>query len=43
MKVAAAQMDIVWHDRSANHDKARRMAAQAEKAGADLHLRYSDL
>ena len=36
MKVAAAQMDIVWHDRSANHDKARRMAAQAEKAGADL-------
>ena len=36
MKVAAVQMDIVWHDRSANHDKARRMAAQAKEAGADL-------
>ncbi len=36
MKVAAVQMDIVWHNRSANHDKARRMAAQAKEAGADL-------
>lgn len=36
MKVAAAQMDIVWHDRNANHDKARRMAAEAKKLGADL-------
>ena len=36
MKVAAAQMDIAWHDRSANYDKARRMAAQAKDAGADL-------
>jgi predicted amidohydrolase len=36
MKVAAAQMDIAWHDRSANHDKARRMAALAKEAGADL-------
>ena len=36
MKVAAVQMDIVWHDRSVNHDKARRMAAQAKEAGADL-------
>ena len=36
MKIAAAQMDIIWHDRDANHDKARRMAAAAKKAGADL-------
>ena len=36
MKVAAAQMDIAWHDRSANHDKARRIALQAKEAGADL-------
>ena len=36
MKVAAAQMDIVWHDRSANHEKTRRIAAQAKEAGADL-------
>jgi len=36
MKVAAAQMDIAWHDRSANHDKSRRLAARAKEAGADL-------
>lgn len=36
MKVAAAQIDIAWHDRAANHDKASRMAAQAKEAGADL-------
>jgi len=36
MKVAAAQMDITWHDRSANHEKARQMAEQAKKAGAEL-------
>ena len=36
MKVAAAQMDIVWHDRDANHDKMRRMAGTAKEAGADL-------
>ena len=36
MKVAAAQMDIVWHDRNANHEKIRRMAVAAKKAGADL-------
>jgi omega-amidase len=36
MRVAAAQMDITWHDRSANHEKARQMARQAKKAGAEL-------
>ena len=36
MKLAAVQMDITWHDRSANHDKARRMAAQAKEAGAEV-------
>jgi omega-amidase len=36
MKIAAAQMDIVWHDRKANHAKARRFAEQAKDAGADL-------
>jgi omega-amidase len=36
MKVAAVQMDIAWHDRPANHDKAKRLAAQAREAGADL-------
>jgi predicted amidohydrolase len=38
MKVAAAQMDITWHDRSANHEKARQMAAMAKKAGAELFI-----
>jgi omega-amidase len=36
MKLAAAQMNITWHDRSANHEKVRQMAAQAKKAGAEL-------
>ncbi len=36
MKVAAVQMDIVWHDRAANHDTFRRLAAEARDAGADL-------
>jgi predicted amidohydrolase len=36
MKVAAVQMDIAWHDRAANHDKAKRLAAQAREAGADM-------
>jgi omega-amidase len=36
MRVAAAQMDIAWHDRSANHEKVRQMATQAKKAGAEL-------
>ena len=36
MKVAAIQMDIAWHDRPANHLKARELATQAKKSGADL-------
>ena len=36
MKVAAAQMDIAWHDRWANHSRARDLAALAKKQGADL-------
>ena len=36
MRVAAAQMDIVWHDRSANYATARRCAEAAQKEGADL-------
>ncbi len=38
MKVAALQMDIAWHDPSANHEKARSMATQAKEAGADLFV-----
>jgi predicted amidohydrolase len=29
-------MDIKWHDREANHSKARRLAEQAKSEGADL-------
>jgi omega-amidase len=36
MKIAAAQMDIAWHDRDANHIKIRGMAAEAKAAVADL-------
>ncbi len=36
MKVAAAQMDILWHDRDINHAKIRDMAQRAKEAGADL-------
>jgi predicted amidohydrolase len=36
MKIAAAQMDIVWHDRAANHAKAGEMAKEAKSAGAEL-------
>jgi omega-amidase len=36
MKVAAAQMNVAWHDRWANHTKARDLAEQAKKGGADL-------
>jgi omega-amidase len=36
MKIAAAQMDITWHDRDANHAKIRSMAETAKEAGADL-------
>jgi len=36
MKVAAAQMDIAWHDRRANYVKIRSMAEKAKGSGADL-------
>lgn len=36
MKIAAAQMDIVWHQRRANHDRVRALAARARGEGADL-------
>ena len=36
MKVAAAQMDLAWHDRAANHQKVRQIAAEAKKTGAEL-------
>jgi predicted amidohydrolase len=36
MKVAAAQMDIVWHDRDANHARIRHTAQRAKDAGAEL-------
>ena len=36
MRVAAAQMDLVWHDRSANHAKARKLAEEAARQDAEL-------
>jgi len=36
VRVAAAQMDLVWHDRAANHAKARALAEEARRRGADL-------
>ena len=36
MRIAAAQMDIAWHDRRANHRKAGALADRAAAAGADL-------
>lgn len=36
MKLAAAQMDIIWHDRLANYEKVRQMATQAKELGAEL-------
>jgi predicted amidohydrolase len=36
MKIAAVQMDIVWHEREANHAKARGLAKEGKDAGADL-------
>ncbi|VBB45059.1 Nitrilase/cyanide hydratase and apolipoprotein N-acyltransferase [uncultured Desulfatiglans sp.] len=38
MKIAAAQIDIRWHDRPANYSAARRMADAAARAGADLFV-----
>ena len=36
MRLAVLQMNIKWHDRSANHDTAAGFAKQAKAAGADL-------
>ena len=36
MRIAAAQMDIAWHDQAANHVRARSLAMGARKAGADV-------
>jgi len=36
MKIAAAQMDMVWHDRHANHAKIRQLAEAAKAQGVDL-------
>ena len=36
MKIAAAQMDIAWHNRRANHAKIRHMAEAAKARGVDL-------
>ena len=33
LELALAQMDVAWHDRSANHDTARRLSVQAETSG----------
>ncbi|MBW1680663.1 MAG: carbon-nitrogen family hydrolase [Deltaproteobacteria bacterium] len=38
MRIAALQPDIVWHDRAANHEKARQFAGQAAAKGADLFI-----
>lgn len=38
MKIAAAQVDIVWHNRKANYEKAASLAAQAKDAGAELFV-----
>ena len=36
MRVAAAQMDIAWHDRPTNYAKARFLAEQARDTGAEI-------
>jgi predicted amidohydrolase len=38
MRIAAAQMDLAWEDRSANHDKAYGLAKQAREEGAELFI-----
>lgn len=38
MKVAAAQIDIAWHDRETNYEKAKRLAFEAKNAGAELFV-----
>jgi predicted amidohydrolase len=36
VRIAAAQMDLVWHERSANHAKARALAEEARRQDAEL-------
>ena len=36
MRVVAAQMDLVWHDRTANHARARELAEEARRQDAEL-------
>lgn len=36
MRAAALQMDISWHERSANYEKVRRFAGEARGKGVDL-------
>ncbi|MEJ2587291.1 MAG: carbon-nitrogen family hydrolase [Deltaproteobacteria bacterium] len=36
MRIAAAQMNISWHNQAANHAHARALAMDAKKAGADV-------
>lgn len=36
LRLALIQMDVQWHDRPANHAKARRLALQAKEAGAEV-------
>lgn len=38
MKVAALQMDIAWHEREINFDKARHFALEAKKAEAEFFI-----
>jgi predicted amidohydrolase len=36
VRIAAAQMDLIWHERSANHAKARALAEEARRQDAEL-------
>ncbi|MDZ7699923.1 MAG: nitrilase-related carbon-nitrogen hydrolase [Deltaproteobacteria bacterium] len=36
MRIAAAQMDIAWHDRTANHNHARPLAKEAKASGSEI-------
>ena len=36
MRIAGAQIDIAWHDRSANHERAREFAEEAHGRKADM-------
>jgi len=38
VRVAAAQMDLVWHDRRANYASARRLAEEARQHGAEIFV-----